>query len=140
MSESGQRRTVVKALKTMGAFAVENSVKPGTPDVNYIGGWIELKWLRDWPTKPESIVKLPHYTKIQRIFGYNYWAKGGCSWLLLQRRREWLLFTGPVASDYVGLVPRAQLCQLAYRHWTKGLNEKELRLCLSDTSASWDGY
>jgi hypothetical protein len=140
MSERGQRATVIKALKPIGGFAVENSVGPGTPDVSYIGGWIELKWLRDWPKRSDTPVRFPHYTVKQRMWGQRYWDKGGCSWLLLQRRREWLLFTAPVAAEYVGNVPRGDLYEVAFQHWTEGLNAKELRNCLGNISANWDGF
>jgi len=131
MAESGQRRRITKVLKPLHAIAVENPVKPGTPDVNYAEGWLELKWLRRWPVRPETVVTIDHYTKIQRMFGRMRWEKKGKSFLLLQVQTHWMLFTGPIAHKYVGKVDRATLNQIALRHWAKGLNSKELIECLT---------
>ena len=130
MAETGQRGRITKALRSLHAVSVENPVKPGTPDVNYVDGWIELKWLRRWPVRPETVVKIDHYTKVQRSFGRMRWRARGKSFLLLQVQTHWLLFTGPVAAKFVGKVDRATLNQLALRHWAKGLNRKELIECL----------
>ena len=61
MSESRQRSTVIKALKTLDAMAVENRVKPGTPDVEFIGGWVELKYMSKWPKNTDLIVRIGHF-------------------------------------------------------------------------------
>lgn len=141
MSELGsQRPKVLKVLKPLHAIPVENSAKPGTPDVNYREGWIELKWLRQWPVRDDTVVKIEHYTLIQRRFGRDRWARGGHSWLLLQVRRDWLLFTGPVAHDCVGLLNKRDLCEQAHRHWTAGLPREELIECLTMDLGNWSGY
>jgi len=94
--------------------------------VNYINGWIELKWARTWPTRPDTPLRIKHYTQIQKNFGKNYWKAGGKSWLLLQIKREWFLFTGPVAAEHLGHATRSQLFDLALAHWSNGLNKQEL--------------
>ena len=69
MSEASQRRTVVRALSGLHAIPVENPVAcPGTPDVNYVEGWIELKNLRSWPKRAATIVRIEHFTEQQRRF------------------------------------------------------------------------
>lgn len=124
MSESDQRSKVVRALKAQGAFAVENPCLPGTPDVSYIDGWIELKWLRGWPKREDSPVTIEHYTPQQRVFHVEHWRKGGAVHLLLQVRGTWLLFDGPTAARIVGKVPRAELEAAALEHWH---SESEMR-------------
>ena len=122
MSESAMRGKVVKALKNLDGFAVENPCLPGTPDLNYIDGWIELKWLARWPVRAGSKVAIPHFTPQQRLFLRERWRKGGSVFLLLQVRTDWLLFTGPDAAEYVGRVPRAELehrCCALWRSATK---------------------
>ena len=68
MAEHDQRSTVTKLLKKWDAVAVENPVHPGTPDVNCILGWIELKWLRAWPVRADTVVKIEHFTRQQRVW------------------------------------------------------------------------
>lgn len=127
MSEGDQRGRVVRALKHYDGMAVENRVRPGTPDVAYIGGWVELKWLRRWPKNAEvSHVHLDHFTPQQRVWLKNHWRKGGRAFLLLQaNQQDWLLFDGETAAQAVGRVTRDELFARALMTW-KGLNEKEL--------------
>jgi len=135
MSESGMRSRVLRALKPLDAKTVENSIGPGTPDINYIEGWIELKWLRNWPRRDDTIVTIPHFTLGQRRWLRNRHERGGNAWLLLQCRVEWLLFHGLDAHDYVGRLSRTGLYKVARERWTRGLNDKELVKCLT---RDWD--
>lgn len=140
MSEKGQRARVVRALKPMHAIPVENRVGvSGTPDVNFSGGWIELKWLRHWPKGEETLVRLDHFTPQQRNWLARRWEVGASAWLLLQVGPEWLLFTGRDAKEYVGRLTRQGLYIVCRARWTKGLKDKELRECLSRDWETWNG-
>ena len=130
MSESRQRSTVIKALKTLDAMAVENRVKPGTPDVEFIGGWLELKYMSKWPKNTDIIVRIGHFTIKQRIWLKRRDRMGGNCWLLLQVGRQWLLFNGQTAAVFVGKVNRESLYKLALKVWRNGLNRKEFLTCL----------
>ncbi|MEE8389916.1 MAG: hypothetical protein V3S14_03845 [Anaerolineae bacterium] len=130
MSEGGQRARVVRALRELDAVPIENPIGPGTPDVNYIDGWIELKWLRSWPKRRDTIVRLPHFTQRQKRWLRRRHRRGGDAWLLLQVGKEWLLFTGEVAHNFVGGAPRDELYSLSTRRWSEGLKDEELRECL----------
>lgn len=115
MSEGDMRGKVIRALRCLDAWAVENRVKPGTPDVNYIGGWVELKWLRRWPKNASiSPVKVDHFTNQQRICLKQRWRKGGRSFMLLQAAGpNWLLFDGETAAQIVGRATMGELYQRA---------------------------
>jgi len=131
MSEGNMRGKVVRELKKLHAIAVENPALPGTPDVNYIEGWIELKWLREWPVRPRTIVPFKHFTPQQRIWQIQRRLAGGRSWVLVQCKREWLLFDGGRAALYFGTVTKFQLYDLAKFRWESGLKREELILCIS---------
>ena len=127
MAESDMRKNLCNQLKKLDAFAVENPARPGTPDINFIGGWIECKWLRKWPTRIGTPVKLDH----PLLTGQKVWIRrrnrrNGRAWVMLQCGREWLLFKGDVACDSLGTSTRAELYRHAYAHWTAGLDADEL--------------
>lgn len=131
MSEAGQRRRVLRALRQCHGIPVENTAaRAGTPDVNYAEGWIELKWLRQWPKRATTVVRLPHFRLVQRRWLRDRWRVGGAAWLLLQCRREWLLFDGQTAHDHVGQVTLKELRALARARWEYGLRDRELIECL----------
>lgn len=125
MAESDMRKKVIKALSSLDAVAVENKVGPGTPDINYIGGWIECKWLRRWPKKGGT-VKIDHYTPQQRVWARRRAHCGGRVFMLIQRGREWILLHGPVAADILGESTREEIIESSLRYWNKGLVDDEL--------------
>ena len=137
MPESSMRRRVVKALWKLDAQPVENSAVPGTPDVECIGGWIELKQLPKWPADPEGLVRIAHFTRQQRVFHIRRRRAGGSSWFLLQVKREWLLLDGAIAALSIGRVRRRDLYDLAAHRSTGGLRKKELAECISRPMKSY---
>ena len=126
MSEQTQRKNVVNWLKELDAVAVENRAYPGTPDVNYIGGWIELKWLRRFPRHEPDIVRIEHFTPQQRVWLMRRVRRGGKAWLLLQVGLEWFLFDGEMAAKHVGHCTRSALHSVAYRWTDAGMTKKRL--------------
>jgi len=127
MSESGMRGNFVKFLKGLGldAVAVENPIFPGTPDVNYLHGWVELKWIRSWPKNPETPVRLKRYTNSQKLWIRRRTLAGGKAFLLVQCKREWFLFKHPETMEIDG-TPRQNFYDKAYRIWRNGLNTEEV--------------
>lgn len=121
MKETGLRRKTILALRDQDAIAVENgTVGPGTPDVNYVGGWIELKVLSQWPRNADvSPVLVPLYTPQQRIWARRRARRGGTVWFFLQVGNDYLLFDGAVAADIVGLSTKQQLIANTMAMWRK---------------------
>lgn len=74
----------------------EDKLQPGISDVSYVdggtSGWIELKYLKAFPKRATTVVKLPHYTPEQRLFLRRKGRNGGNAWLLVQVDREMFLF------------------------------------------------
>ena len=126
MSEQVMRQRVIHALKRLDAISVENAVYPGTPDVNFAEGWIELKWVNEWPACDGSTVVLRHFTAQQRVWLMRRWRAGGNAWLMLQCKREWFLFTGETAANIVGKATRSSLITFAHKYWEFGLQDDEL--------------
>jgi len=125
------RPRVVKALRPLHAVAVENSVGPGTPDINYADGWIELKWLRRWPARQDTVVRIDHYTPQQRVFAVKRRRVDGDCWMLLQVREQWLLFDGAVAAMVFNKATAKELFDAAELVFTNGLKDEELVKCVS---------
>lgn len=126
MSEQTMRQRVIGALWGLDPISVENRVGPGTPDVNFIEGWMELKWLRRWPVT-DSVVSVRHFTKQQRVWALRRWRRGGNVWIMLQVGHEWLLFDGCTGANVLGLAKRDDLVKFSRKHWRNGLIDSELR-------------
>lgn len=127
MSERGSRQRLRKAIRELDPVSIENRCGIGTPDLNYVEGWIECKWMRSWPQKPETIVRLPHdFQPEQRAWAKRRRRAGGKCWFMLQVGREWLLFDSLLAAEVIGIMTRAELTAAATRHWKNGLVDSEL--------------
>lgn len=133
--EQNQRQVLIKALNKRGydATSVENPACPGTPDVQFIGGWIELKFREKWPKRADTTVRIEHFTPQQRVWLLRrYMAEiklripDPHCWLLLyvEETREHLLFDAETASRKVA---KDGATQAKLREWafliTKDLQE-----------------
>ena len=119
-SEKAMRSNVVKLLRKAGLDArpVENAVDIGYPDIEYIGGLLELKQIDAWPKKIETPLRCEHYTQEQRIWHERRWHAGGAIYVLLQVGPEFLLFTGPTAANLLGFSSRKVLFEHCLAHYT----------------------
>lgn len=135
MSERSDRALVVEALNEAGlhAVSVENPCWPGTPDVNFVGGWIELKQEDHWPKRPATVVRLHHELGREQIIWHaKREAAGGKVWVIVHVERDWLLFRSADAARILGNAPRLVLLSAALRHWTSTAAMKaELPGCLT---------
>jgi hypothetical protein len=131
MKEQHLRKLVVKMLKPLHAVSIENGdTHPGTPDVNYADGWIELKAVDAWPVREDTPLRVPHYTNQQRVWHVRRSKVAGRVHLLITVGSEWLLFSGRVAAKVLGHTTRNQMLILCQDHWSKTPDPKELIECL----------
>lgn len=113
MTEQRMRQRVVKALKSLDAHSVENPCRPGTPDINFVEGWMELKWAKKWPTREGTPFRCEHFTPQQRVWLLARRRAGGRAFVLLQVGSDCLLFDGADAALYLGKTTRGELWDLA---------------------------
>jgi hypothetical protein len=116
--EHNERQRLVQILSRAGldAISVENPAYPGTPDVNYVGGWIELKFIDNWPVRAKTPIVIPHFTPQQRCWAIRRsLADPHGIWLIIQvgKTNEWLLFKGGDVKDIGKSLNREQLYDLA---------------------------
>ena len=128
--ESTMRGNVVKWLRLdrQDPISVENPVYPGTPDVNYKGGWIELKRRVNFSRSPghaDRIVTCSHFTKEQKVWLFRRWRAGGRAHLLWQIGTEWFLFDGVTAHEVVGSCTEQVLRERALVVWKGNAAVKE---------------
>lgn len=131
MSESQMWEALRPLLKPLHPVRVENPMLPGTPDVNIVPGWIELKYAARWPSKGGPL-RLDHFTKQQKTWLIRRRRAGGKAWVLLKvGAMEWLLFDGMHAALYLGKESREKLYEIAIARWTRKPTSEKLLKCLS---------
>lgn len=115
---------------------VENAVNPGTPDVNCLLGWIELKQVRseDMPKRANTVLRLDHFTPEQRAWLTRRAYFGGACWVLLLLGETWLLIVGRTAAEHLGRVNVEQTLALASHVWTSKPSADELQDALRKTA------
>lgn len=73
---------------------IENTAGIGTPDVNFTGGWAELKTTLHWP-KRGGPLRLDHPpTKQQIAWATRRWHCGGFCCVILRVGKEWYVIHG----------------------------------------------
>lgn len=134
-------RKVRKILRSLDAMRVENPCLPGTPDLNFAEGWIELKAVKEWPKRETTPLRVPHFTQQQRVWLTRRHEKGGLALLLLQVADEFLLLSGVDAATLLGNATRDELRTASIETFTHstldpGLLECCRRLTSNRTNAS----
>lgn len=128
MSEKKFRRRIVEALRPLCAFAVENSVNDGAPDICTTAGWIELK-VADRPVRAETVVRVDMRAS-QRVWHRRWREHGGRSWTLTELSSNGptalLLHDGLWASAFLGQVDQLALGDSALAIWGEGFRGQQL--------------
>lgn len=130
-------------LSRLDPVRIENKIGSGTPDVNSVAGWIELKCLPAWPKREDTVVRLPHFTQEQRTWLRRRrlarmklagTGKSTCAgeFVLLHvfDCDEWLLFDGLAAAEHLGFMERKNLYTIATARWTQKPTSEQLESAL----------
>lgn len=127
------RKRVTDGLYKAHAIPVENQCLPGTPDVECMYGWLELKRIEDWPVRATTTVRCSHFKPEQRIFLEDHCDFGGNAYLLLlvEKSQEWFLFRGDWAAKLFGRCTQQQLRDNALAIWRGTEMKEKITECLS---------
>lgn len=120
MSEILMSKVVMNILREVGLHPVrvENPANPGTPDINYVEGWVELKYAENWPKDKTKPLKIRHFRPEQKVWIRKRRMAHGQVFLLLKvGKMEWLLFEGETAVALLGQVNREQLIDASLKYW-----------------------
>lgn len=112
MNESGVWAQLKEKMKFTGwhAVRIESSSGNGVPDVTYglqdINGWIELKYIKEWPKRATTLVKLPLRPE-QKFFFQKRGELSGNVWCFIR------------IQDTFFLLSYKEALEAAYHGWTK---------------------
>lgn len=137
MSEYNLRGWFVAALRPLDAVAVENPACPGTPDVNCVLGWIELKHVPAAPARAGTPVRVDHYTQQQRLWARRRAAAGGMCLMYLQVGNEHFLLDGVTAAFNIGEATMGDLKGLALKTWTGNPKPEDLLEAVIHAQIDW---
>ena len=104
-------------------YRVENRVMKGMPDIHYVkngkSGWIELKYLANWPKTRVTIGLKKNQVFWLKEYGKN---KGKC-WVLVRIDRDYMgLYKGEDAEKLYLRPSKKDFVEMA--HWHKKGNMK----------------
>lgn len=119
MSEKDFAREFCALTKKLNPVRIENALfTPGLPDVSFSPGFCELKWLKSYPKRETTPVRIEHYTDDQRKWLLRRATAGGGAWLALKVKSDRYVFNAQQAQD-VGNLTHSELKQNCLAHWDR---------------------
>ena len=116
------------------ATRIETYTENGVPDVTFtvdgFHGWIELKYLKEFPKRETTIVKIPHYTDLQRYFLSTRGKAAGHCYLLIKVNREYFLFDYEQAQSVGVSFTKKDFVENSKFYWKNKIDFEELRKAL----------
>lgn len=127
-SESTMWEALRGLIRTLDPIRIEDKLGLGVPDVNFTRGWIELKYMHEWPVREGTEVKIDHFTPEQRAWILRRTSRpGGRVYLILKVGEfDWLLFDGRTAAKYLGNTTKRELYKVALDTWTQQPKAEDL--------------
>lgn len=136
MAETDLNGRIRSALYGRDPRRCENAVDPGTPDIHYIGGWIESKQLPAFPKRPETVVAVAHYVQGQRSWHVRRCKAGGRVHVVIEVAGECFVFDALNAAQHLGVdwtredMVREALCHT--RTWSRATFRAFINKCDQD--------
>ncbi len=119
-NEGSLNKLIQHALRDLDPRRVENVVDPGTPDICYVGGWVESKYMTAWPLRADRPVRVLHYRPDQRAWHTRHCQAGGVCHVVIQIATDVLVFNAQWAARHLGNMDRDNLeaaALLLMRKW-----------------------
>ena len=126
MKESTLRGIVVTTLKKHSAFAVENRVHDGTPDVCSTLGFIECKCIASWPARETSMVGVD-VRHSQRLWLRRWAHCKGSALVLTVACGEWFVHDGGWSAENLARATQLEMREHALRIWPSRPTDTNLR-------------
>lgn len=143
MSEAAFRREFNQVIAPLDPVSVENLLTGktgiGTPDVNHTYGWVELKWLRSYPKRETTPVRIDHYTDEQRSWLLRRYMADGGAWLVLKIRTDWYLFNA-LQAQKVGFLTKSEMQETADCYFDKKPSSSALCLAFRQSFELMDSW
>lgn len=108
---------VLHAIRKLDPVPVDNPRRPGTPDINFIGGWVELKYLEDFPKRATTCVKFPKFYPQQRVWLVKRSLAGGKCFVFTQIKFMYVLYEGGYAAQHFDRMTKDELLKNALKVW-----------------------
>lgn len=139
MNEAGVWQTIRKGLitKNIHLTRIESSAGNGVPDISYgipqCNGWIELKYIAEWPKRPTTKVKLPLRPE-QKLWIQTRGALSGNIWVFIRIQDDFFLLPHYEAINACeGWVKEEWIRRTSlYGYWEKRVNYEELYIMLKE--------
>lgn len=109
---------------------VENLLGSGMADVNYCiegsEGWIENKFLKKYPARPGTPVKIKWQPE-QRPWLISQTRAGGRAFVLIQVDKDYFLYNADSRINLIGTMNKAQLWANATCVWERFIHFPKLK-------------
>lgn len=119
---------------------VENSVGPGTPDVNFvcrkIEGWIELKYRIDWPRPTTALFDKRGIRPEQRIWINRRVQSGGLVWIVAGVDKD-IFFIPGVHADGFNSFDRETMINVSCGWFSRGRFDPDSFLSFLSRKPKW---
>ena len=134
MNESGMWKTLYLHMRGLWhAQRHEDIYSSGIPDVSYaidgICGWIELKYIKEWPKRPTTIIRVKHLTKQQRLWLRQRGKRCDNVFLFLRVNYDWLLFRH-THVNMIGSLNKEDLFSIAEFHCGRIFDKEKFMKCI----------